>query len=248
MRGGARYPLAMAQDGDPGEVALEDHGEAITLRLKRHPRARRISLRADPRDGAVVLVLPARASLASGLAFARSQAAWIRARLACLPAPAPFAHGARLALLGEDIEVVHDAGRRGPARREAARLVVGGAAEFVPRRVRDFLRAEAARALGALAAAKAASLGRPLRALRIADTRSRWGSCARDARINLSWRLVLAPPLVADYVVSHEVAHLAHHDHGPAFWRVVDALTPHRAEAQAWLRANGAALLRAGRT
>jgi predicted metal-dependent hydrolase len=48
-------------------------------------------------------------------------------------------------------------------------------------------------------------------------------------------------------VVAHEVAHLAHHDHSPAFWRVVDTLTAHRAEAQAWLRANGAALLGAGR-
>ena len=58
---------------------------------------------------------------------------------------------------------------------------------------------------------------------------------------------MIAPPCVADYVVAHEVAHLAHHDHSPAFWRVVDTLTGHRAEAQAWLHANGAALLGAGR-
>lgn len=237
----------MSDTGDSGIVALDDAGGRITLRVKRHPRARRISLRADPRDGAVVLVLPTRASVAAGLAFARAQSAWIRARLAALDAPLPFAPGARLVLLGEEVEVVHDAARRGPARREAASLVVGGAAEFVPRRVRDFLRAEAARALGALALAKSAALGRPVGGLRITDTRSRWGSCARDARISLSWRLVLAPPAVADYVVAHEVAHLAHHDHSPAFWRVVDTLTAHRAEAQAWLRANGAALLRAGR-
>ena len=240
-------PVAMNDHRDPGQVALPGEGGEVVLRVKRNPRARRISLRADPRDGAVVLVLPMRASLDAGLAFARSQAAWIRARLAAAPRPLPFAPGTRLGVQGEELEIVHDAARRGPARREGALLVVGGKPEFVARRVRDFLRAEAGRRLGALAAAKATTLGRTLRALRISDTRSRWGSCARDARISLSWRLVIAPPCVADYVVAHEVARLAHHDHSPAFWRVVDTLTGHRAEAQAWLHANGAALLGAGR-
>ena len=240
-------PVAMNDHRDPGQVSLAGEGEEVVLRVKRNPRARRISLRADPRDGAVVLVLPMRASVDAGLAFARSQAAWIRARLAAAPRPVAFAPGTRLALEGEEVEIVHDAARRGPARREGGLLVVGGKPEFIARRVRDFLRAEAGRRLGPLAAEKAAALGRTLRALRITDTRSRWGSCARDARISLSWRLVIAPPRVADYVVAHEVAHLAHHDHSPAFWRVVDTLTAHRAEAQAWLRANGAALLGAGR-
>jgi len=240
-------PVAMNEHRDPGQVSLAGEGEEVVLRVKRHPRARRISLRADPRDGAVVLVLPMRASVDAGLAFARSQAAWIRARLAAAPRPTAFAPGTRLHLQGEAVEIVHDAARRGPALREGDLLVVGGKPEFVARRVRDFLRAEAGRRLGPLALEKAAALGRTLRALRITDTRSRWGSCARDARIGLSWRLVIAPPRVADYVVAHEVAHLAHHDHSPAFWRVVDTLTEHRAEAQAWLRANGAALLGAGR-
>ncbi|MBM3629460.1 MAG: M48 family metallopeptidase [Alphaproteobacteria bacterium] len=240
-------PVVMPDLADPRTVALEGAGEEVVLRVKRHPRARRISLRADPRDGAVVLVLPARAGLDAGLAFARSQQAWIRARLAAAPRPIAFAHGTRLELLGEGIEIFHDPALRGPARREGALLVVGGKPEFVARRVRDFLRGEAGRALGPMAEAKARSIGKAIRALRMVDTRARWGSCARDARISLSWRLAIAPPRVADYVVAHEVAHLAHHDHSPAFWRVVDALTPHRAEAQVWLRANGAALLGAGR-
>jgi len=240
-------PVAMTDHRDPGQVALAGEGEGVVLRVKRHPRARRISLRADPRDGTVVLVLPMRASVDAGLAFARSQAAWIRARLAAAPRPMAFAPGTRLHLQGEEVEIVHDAARRGPALRVGGLLVVGGKPEFVARRVRDFLRAEAGRRLGPLALEKAAALGRTLQALRITDTRSRWGSCARDARISLSWRLVIAPPRVADYVVAHEVAHLAHHDHSPAFWRVVDTLTEHRTEAQAWLRANGAALLGAGR-
>ncbi|MFM8991756.1 MAG: hypothetical protein ACKOUS_19580, partial [Alphaproteobacteria bacterium] len=99
----------MPDHADPRTVALQGAGEEIVLRVKRHPR-----------DGAVVLVLPARASLESGLAFARSQAAWIRARLAAAPKPVAFAHGTRLELLGEGIEVVHDPAQCGPARREGA--------------------------------------------------------------------------------------------------------------------------------
>jgi len=127
-------PVAMNDHRDPGQVALPGEGGEVVLRVKRNPRARRISLRADPRDGAVVLVLPMRASLDAGLAFARSQAAWIRARLAAAPRPLPFAPGTRLGVQGEELEIVHDAARRGPARREGALLVVGGKPEFVARR------------------------------------------------------------------------------------------------------------------
>jgi len=92
----------------------------------------------------------------------------------------------------------------------------------------------------------AALIDRRVTGLRVADTRSRWGSCAPDGRLSFCWRLMLAPSFVVDYVVAHEVAHLCHLNHGPRFWQVVERLTHHRAEAQLWLRRNGARLLRAG--
>ena len=109
-----------------------------------------------------------------------------------------------------------------------------------------FLTALARERLGAASDRYAAEIGRKVTRVSLRDTRSRWGSCAPDGRLSFCWRLVLAPPLVVDYVVAHEVAHLCHLDHGPRFWQVVERLTPHRGEAQLWLRSNGARLLRAG--
>jgi predicted metal-dependent hydrolase len=241
-----RYPDRMASTGDPQHVTIDADGAVLPLRLRRHPRARRISLRADARAGAIFLVLPPRASLAAALGFARSQAGWIAKRLSALPPPLPFAPGATLEILGERVAIRHDPAMRGAARRDGPTLVVGGHPDFVARRVRDHLRAEARRALGERALPMARSVERTIASLRVADTRSRWGSCARGGRLSFSWRLVLAPPEILDYVVAHEVAHLVHHDHGPGFWRLVDRLTPHRTHAQGWLRRHGGGLLRAG--
>jgi predicted metal-dependent hydrolase len=86
------------------------------------------------------------------------------------------------------------------------------------------------------------SLGR----ITLRDTRTRWGSCSHRGDLNFSWRLVFAPRPVLDYVVAHEVAHLAHLDHSPAFWRLCDALTEEPGWTKAWLKRNGQALLRYG--
>jgi predicted metal-dependent hydrolase len=241
-----RYAGSVSDPADPPHVVIDADGAELRLVLRRHPRARRVSLRADARSGDIVLVLPRRAALQTALGFARSQAHWIRARLAQVPPAMPFADGAVVEILGVPLTIRHDPALRGPATRDGDFLRVGGAPEFVARRVRDFLRAEALRLFAPLAEAKASTIGRRVVALRVADTRSRWGSCARGGKLSFSWRLVLAPATVVDYVVAHEVAHLAHHDHGPAFWLLVDRLTPHRVSAQPWLRGNGIRLLRAG--
>jgi predicted metal-dependent hydrolase len=227
-------------------VMLQLDGADITLPVRRNPRARRVSLRADPVGGEIVVVLPHRASLSSGESFARRQIAWIRSRLAQIPPTTPFRPGLRLHVLGETVTITHDATHRGPARRDGERLVVGGESEFVARRVRDWLIATARDEATRRAMQLAASIERRVRRVRIADPRTRWGSCAPDGRLCFSWRLVLGPPEVVDYVVAHEVAHLVHPNHGPQFWRLVDRLTSHRQLAQHWLRRSGAGLLRFG--
>jgi predicted metal-dependent hydrolase len=239
-------PEGMTDPHDPPHVLIDVDGVALAIAVRRHPRARRVSLRADPAAGRVVLVLPRRASLSAGIGFARSQEPWIRGRLAQLPPPMPFAPGATIEILGEAVRIAHEPGPRGTTRRSGDTLHVHGDPAFVARRVRDWLRAFAREELARRARRCAALIGRQVDRVRVADTRSRWGSCAPDGRLSFCWRLVLAPPHVVDYVVAHEVAHLRHLDHGPRFWQVVEQLTPHRGEAQLWLRSNGARLLRAG--
>ena len=123
---------------------------------------------------------------------------------------------------------------------------MGGAPEFVARRVRDWLKREARTILTAKAHVLSQGIGRKLKAVRIADPRTRWGSAASDGTLAFSWRLVLAPPDVLDYVVAHEVAHLRHMNHGPAFWALVAELAGDVSGPRAWLAENGAKLLRHG--
>lgn len=88
----------------------------------------------------------------------------------------------------------------------------------------------------------AARLGQGHGRIALRDPRSRWGSCSAEGHLMFSWRLILAPPEVSDYVAVHEVAHLAHMDHSPAFWAVVAELFPGHVAARKWLRGHGATL------
>jgi predicted metal-dependent hydrolase len=221
-------------------------GGPARIEWRRSSRARRVSLRIDPCGGAVVVTMPLRAARGAGVALLMSNADWVTARLARLPKAVPFIDGALVPIADVPHRIRHMPGARGGAWIEADELRVSGAPEFLRRRVLDFLRTEARRRLILLVAAKAASIGMIPRRLVVKDTRTRWGSCASDGSLAFSWRLVMAPDFVQDYVAAHEVAHLRHMNHGKRFWALVDRLTPHTAEAIAWLRTDGSRLLRTG--
>ncbi|MDB5371337.1 MAG: zinc metallopeptidase, partial [Roseomonas sp.] len=125
-------------------------------------------------------------------------------------------------------------------------IVVTGPAPHLPRRILALLRAEASRRIQPRAARHAGVLGVAPRAIRLKDTRTRWGSCAPDGTLAFSWRLVMAPDWVMDYVVAHEVAHLREMNHSPRFWTQVARLSPHQVAAHDWLRRHGPGLLRVG--
>lgn len=213
---------------------------------RRSSRARRVSLRIDPTGGFVVVTLPTRATRKAGMALLMGHADWVSDRLAALPEAVAFTDGAMVPIGGVPHRIRHDPSARGVAFLLEQELHVTGAAEFLPRRVRDFLRREARRRLGGLAVAKAGLIAMVPKRVTMKDTTSRWGSCASDKSLALSWRLVMAPAFVQDYVVAHEVAHLRHMNHGPRFWALVDELTPHKKAAIPWLRTEGARLLRIG--
>ena len=92
----------------------------------------------------------------------------------------------------------------------------------------------------------ARNLGVRARRITLRDQKSRWGSCSSAGQLSFSWRLVLAPPFVLDYVAAHEVAHLAEMNHGPRFWRLVAKTLPAFEEAKVWLRIHGMDLYRYG--
>ncbi len=221
----------------------------VPLRVRESARARRITLRIDAAAEAIELVLPKRVSLAAGLRFLDSRRDWVAANLAEMPERVVFADGAIVPVLGVPHRIRH-LGERRPGIRivaiEAGEIHVVGAAPHVGRRVRDHLIALARQELSRRARALAARIDRRVTRISVRDTRSRWGSCSADGALAFSWRLILAPEAVLDYVVAHEVAHLAEMNHGPRFWRLVETLAPAAAGQRAWLSRNRARLLRYG--
>ncbi|MBS0644004.1 MAG: M48 family metallopeptidase [Proteobacteria bacterium] len=213
---------------------------------RRNVRARRVSLRIHPADGSVIVTLPPRASPKAGMALLMDHVDWVSNRLAALPRRVMFEPGADVPISGVPHVIRHRPEARGGAWIAEGELHVTGAPEFLHRRVLDFLRQEARRRLGALVAQKVEMVGVAPRRVILKDTSSRWGSCAPDKTIALSWRLVLAPDYVQDYVVAHEVAHLRHMNHHPVFWALVEEITPYRRAAMRWLKTEGTRLLRIG--
>jgi len=221
-------------------------GREFRLRLRRSARARRISLSVDVRRG-VVLVVPACASTTNALAFARGKAAWIRDRLDALPPRVPFAEGAKVPLLGvpytvrlccqRDLFDGLDA-RAGVAVRRRS-LFVSATPDEAADRLGVWLRARARQEIGTRVRRLAARGGRRATRLTVRDPRSRWGSCSARGALSFSWRLVLAPEPVLDYVIAHEVAHLAEMNHGSRFWALVHRLSGDAGPPRAWLRQNG---------
>lgn len=209
----------------------------VHVTLRRSARARRFSLRVSRVDGAVTLTLPLWAAEAEALAFARNHGGWIAAARARHMPRAPLGFGAELPFEGR-VLVLTAAPVRAP-RIEGDALLLPADPARLGARLGAFLRLAARQRLQAACSRHATALGRPFTRITLRDTRSRWGSCAPDGGLMFSWRLILAPAEVLDYVAAHEVAHLAEMNHSPAFWAVVAGLCPGYAAPRAWLRRHG---------
>ena len=212
----------------------------VQVTLRRSSRARRISLRVSSLDGKVTLTLPAGTPERVGRAFAEEKARWLRDAVGKVGAAVPVVLGTELPVADQMQRVVMGQGRSARLSRagiEAPAGREGPAIEALLKRLaRDQLAAAVDRHSG--------RLGKPAGRITLRDTRSRWGSCSSDGNLMFSWRLIMAPPRVLDYVAAHEVAHLKHMDHSPAFWSAVEDLFPNHRPERDWLRRNGATLHR----
>ena len=238
------------------EIQISHDGAKFRVALKRSASARRYTLRVRAATRDIVLTMPVKASLRQAQEFAQNHAEWIAERLARLPQQLPFVPGAKISLRGvmhvlrHCPEAADRAGRRGPVwveeRNGAETICAGGDHVHFERRIADFLRREARRDLEAAVRRHAAVIGRAPIALSLRDTSSRWGSCSAKGALNFSWRLILAPPFVLDYLAAHETAHLRHHDHSDKFWELTKSLCPETDRAETWLKAHGVQLHRYG--
>ncbi|XDA97161.1 SprT family zinc-dependent metalloprotease [Sulfitobacter sp. LCG007] len=214
----------------------------IPLVLRRSARARRISLRISQLDGRVTLTLPKRLDLGEAIAFAREKESWIRGHLEGREAEVQVGYGTEIPVGGRLLRVVPSEGRR--VRLGSDDVGVPGPEARVGVRLAAHLRELARDRLAESADRYAERLGKTYARLTLRDTRSRWGSCTSDGGLMFSWRLILAPPEVLEYVAAHEVAHLAQMNHSPAFWAEVTRIHGGYEGPRAWLRRHGGGLHR----
>jgi len=223
---------------------LKIDGRAVELNVRLNPRARRLIVKVHPTSGEVMVIAPSKRALDRAVEFAHGQTDWIARQFAKVPSHVVLQPGARIPFRGEEHVVARGDGGLVSIDADRAVIRVAGRAEHAPRRLLDFLKKQARLELEAKTGEFAGRLGiRPSR-ITLRDTASRWGSCSSTRSLSFSWRLILAPPYVLDYVVAHEMAHLKEMNHGPGFWKIVRELAGDVRKPQAWLRQHGAALHR----
>jgi hypothetical protein len=236
---------------EPSALEIIFDKSVFLVRLRRHRQARRYTLRIDAASREVVLTMPPRGIVREARYFAQQHGGWIAARLKRLPEAAPFLHGVEVPLRGIPHRIVHRRGVRGTVWTETdpdgeRMLCVAGNAPHIDRRIGDFLRREARRDLEAASLRFASELGVGIKRVAMRDQSSRWGSCSTTGVLSFSWRLILAPSMVLEYLAAHEVAHLVEMNHSPRFWRLVQRLCPNHERAKGWLDLHGTDLHRYG--
>lgn len=243
--------LRRTAEPDPEHIEVVHDGARYQVAVKRHPMARRFTLRISATGGEVILTLPPRGRLAPARAFAESHGGWIATRIAKLPERIAFVPGALVPVRGTLHRIVHRDAPRGLVTpgfdgHGHPILAVYGHPAHCERRVRDYLIRESKRDLDTIVENLTRQLQVPARRITVKDTKSRWGSCSSAGRLNFSWRLIMAPAFVLHYLAAHEVAHLKEMNHSVRFWRIVAQLDPRWREAERWLAQHGTDLHRYG--
>src|SRR4051794_15849813 len=247
----ATRALLYRRPAEPSTLVVRHGSQFFSVKLRPPPRARPYTLRIHPTHPQAILTMPPRGTIPGAREFANMHGGWIAARLGRLPKAAPFQPGTVIPLRGVPHRIVHRAGERGTVWTETRDsgekiICVAGDVEFTDRRVHDFLKREARKELHKASMAYADALGVRVKRVSIRDQSSRWGSCTSAGSLSFSWRLILAPPFVLDYLAAHEVAHLVEMNHSARFWRVVGRVCDHVERAKTWLDTHGNDLHRYG--
>lgn len=235
-----------AKPAQPKQRTVNVAGRALPLTIRSDQRATRLTLRIEPGGRALRMTVPLGVPFRDVEDFLERHHGWLASRLANLPSETGLAKGGTIMLRGVSHRIVATGKLRGLTETSVIEgepvLLVSGEQQHVGRRLSDFLKKEARRDLEDLARLHARASGKRIASISLKDTKSRWGSCTHDGKLSFSWRIVMAPPLVIDYLAAHEVAHLTEMNHGPRFWALCEKLCPGTKDARAWLKRHGSAL------
>lgn len=215
--------------------------EHLYIKISTNTLAKSVKIRLA-KDGTVLLTLPKRTPQHIGLSFVRDNLEWIKKQQEKICVPKQFTDQMRLTVLGKPVTICHNPDAKSGVYLNQGVLSVSGERAHLHRRVRDFIKRTAYEYIQAKALKMAAELGEYPTKITLRDTSSRWGSCSSDKHLSFCWKLALAPDYVLDYIIAHEVSHLCEMNHSPSFWATVGRLNVRQADAQIWLRKNGAEL------
>jgi predicted metal-dependent hydrolase len=218
-------------------------GTRVPIVLKRLRNARRLTLRLAPDGSEVRITLPAWAEGREAIAFAHARAGWLTEQHAMLPRRTALEPGGQVRYRGGALRLVWEprVPRRPVLAGDALRL--GGPEGGLEGRVKRWLEAEALALAEADMRDYCAAAGLDPVPIGLTRAQRRWGSCSDRSRIRINWRLVQAPDFVRRSVVAHEVAHLVHFDHSPAFHALLARLYEGDITlADRWLKDHGRGL------
>ena len=201
----------------------------VLLHLETSARAKRIQIRVDGRTGKAKLIIPARESREKAIEFAQTKESWLQKQSDKSPESVPFSDGMILPFKGIEHRVINTPGRRGVAimnldEGSMPEILVPGLVEHLPRRLIDWLKKQAQLDMAERSRQKSERIKAKITRVQVRDTVSRWGSCSSKGGLSYSWRLILTPDYVRDYMAAHEVAHLKHMNHGARFWALCEEL------------------------
>lgn len=220
-------------------------GRELPLAIVENARAKRLTLRLQPGARGLKVTVPPGVPQRDVSDFLARHEGWLQSKLILVPDHPVLREGMKVPVRGKPHRIVHMAGRGVTALSEDENgpvITVHGDIRFVSRRISDFLKREARREIEALVEHHTKKVGRRAKAVRFKDTTSRWGSCTSEGNLSFSWRIMMAPPTVINYLVAHECAHLREMNHGPKFWKLCEELCPDTPRAKAWLKKNGSKL------
>ena len=215
---------------------------AIVVSVKKSARAKRLSLRVSSLDGRVTLTAPNRISSRKIENFVYEKEAWLRHNVSQVPDQIRVKIGIELPILGASVRIDHTA--KNQIYQHEGQLFVPTHKSNPAARVLGYLKTLARENITQSSDFYAAKIGQNYTKLSLRDTRSRWGACSQDRALMFSWRLIMAPREILDYVAAHEVAHLQHMDHSERFWDEVEQLYGDYRPARLWLREKGTELHR----
>jgi len=212
----------------------------MPVTTRRNARAKRMSIRVDQKKHKIFVTLPRNTSLKKAEIFAHDHIEWLQQQICKLPPKLILQDQSPIPILGKIYYIHQQKDKlRGLVSLRENQIIIPGFEDMLESRLNRFLKKHAQNEITKRAEIKADKINATIHKITLKDTKTRWGSCSSAGDLAFSWRLIMAPDFVFDYVIAHEVAHLQFMNHGASFWQLCYDLTDQGPKAKKWLKANG---------